>query len=143
MGFWGRNTKFWLQGKRVRVIYQYFIGKGVICIKTWFYHFLCLFAPKTVFWGLGILVINNFWVEKSIFFDFSKMSSKCFLSMNMAWKHVLEALKAIFWPFLNCYGHMISLWKNSNFSKNAIFSIFWEFLKLVVLDAKKHKNYQK
>ena len=126
----------------MRVIYQYFIGKGFTCIKSCFYNFLCFFAPKTVFSGFGILVIKNFEVEKSIFFDFSKMSSKWILLMNMAWKRLLGALKASFWHFSVCYGDMASFCEISKFSKNAIFAIFWEFLVLVVLDSKRHKKCQ-
>ena len=109
----------------MRVIYQYFIGKGFTCIKSCFYNFLCFFAPKTVFSGFGILVIKNFEVEKSIFFDFSKMSSKWILLMNMAWKRLLGALKASFWHFSACYGDMASFCEISKFSKNAIFAIFF------------------
>ena len=127
----------------MRVIDQYFIGKEFTCIKSWFYNFLCFFASKTVFSGFGILVIKNFEVEKSIFFDFSKMSSKWILSMNMAWKCLLGTLKASFWQFSACYDDMISFCENSKFSKNAIFAIFWDFLMLVVVDSKRHKKYQK
>ena len=104
---------------------------------------MCFFAPKTVFSGFGILVIKNFEVEKSIFFDFSKMSSKWILLMNMAWKRLLGALKASFWHFSACYGDMASFCEISKFSKNAIFATFWEFLVLVVLDSKRHKKCQK
>ena len=124
----------------MRVIYQYFIGKGFTCIKSCFYNFLCFFAPKTVFSGLADIGHKNFGVEKSIFLDFWKVFSNHFLSMNMAWKCVLEALGASFWQFLSCYGGIITPCKNLKFSKNAIFTNFSDFLMMVVLDAKRHKN---
>ena len=82
------------------------------------------------------MVTRNFEVKKWIFFDFSEMSPNHFLSMNIAWKCVLEALGMNFWLFLNSYSRIITPWKNSKFSKNEIFRIFLHFLMLFVLDAK-------
>ena len=108
-----------------------------------------------------MLVTKIFGVEKSIFFDFSKMSSNHFLSMNMAWKCVLEALGASFWQFSSGYGGIMTPCKNLKFSKNAIFYDFlgffdagrfgrknaqkrikkWNFSKMCSLDPKDASRY--
>ena len=117
------------------------LGKSLhIYIELRIYNFLCLFAPKTVIFGLADVGHQNFLGRKIDFFDFSKIVSNHFLSMNMSWKCVLEALGASFWQFSSVYGCIITPCKNLNFSKNAIFMIFSDFSMLVVLDAKKHKN---
>ena len=101
------------------------------------------FQPKSALFYVNVpawLVTKIFWVEKSIFLYFSKMSSNHFLSMNMAWKCVLEALGASFWQFSSGYDDIITPCKNLNFTKNTIFMIFSDFSMLAVLDAKRLKN---
>ena len=71
------------------------------------------------------------------------MSSNHFLSMNMAWKCVLQTLGASFRQFSSGYGGIMTPCKNLKFSKNAIFYDFSNFLMLVVLDAKRHENVSK
>ena len=89
------------------------------------------------------MVTKNFEVKKSIFFDSSKVSPNHFLSINMAWKCVLGALGVNFWRFLSSFSGIITPGKIRKFPTYVLFTIFWDFLMLVVLDAKIPENGKK
>ena len=141
--FGGRNTNFRLQTEWLRLNDQYFIRKEFTYIESWFYNFLCFFAPKTVFLRWGGVGHQIFWIKKSIFFDFSEMSFNHFLSMNMAWKCVLGTLGASFEQFWIAYDGIISPCKNLKFSKHPIFLRFFGFFDVCRFGRKKAQKYIK
>ena len=141
LAFGGRNTNFRLQTEWLRLNDQYFIRKEFTYIESWFYNFLCFFAPKTVFLRWGGVGHQNFLAQKNRFFSFFQ---KCHLITFYQWIW----LGNVFWGLLgrvsnNFQAAMMLLSAHVKiwiFQKNAIFAFFSDFLMLVVLDAKRHKN---